>query len=50
MLDQVDFASAFLKAGYGASGGKIDYEFRKIQDKRTSRHLEKEKMQNSRII
>src|SRR3989339_1223161 len=44
-LDQVDFVNAFLKAGYGATGGKIDYEFRKIQDKRISRQLEKEKIQ-----
>jgi hypothetical protein len=44
MLDQVDFVSAFLKAGYGASGGKINYEFNKIQDKKISRQLKKEKI------
>lgn len=43
-LNQIDFINAFLKAGYGATGGKIDYEFRKIQDKRIYRQLEKEKM------
>jgi len=44
ILDYVDFTSAFLRAGYGATGGKINYEFRKIQDKRTKRQLEKEKI------
>lgn len=44
VLDQVDFTNAFLGAGYGASGGKINYKFRKIQDKRISRQLEKEKI------
>ena len=44
MLDQVDFANAFLGAGYGATGGKINYEFNKIQDKRISKQLKKEKI------
>lgn len=44
VLDQIDFVSAFLKAGYGASGGKINYEFCKIQDKRISEQFEKEKI------
>ena len=44
VLDCVDFTSAFLKAGYGATGGKINYEFRKIQNKRISEQLEKEKI------
>lgn len=44
VLDQVDFTSAFLRAGYGASGGKINYEFRKVQDKRINKQLEKEKI------
>ncbi|MBI2630870.1 hypothetical protein HYW73_01465 [Candidatus Nomurabacteria bacterium] len=44
VLDQFDFTSAFLKAGYGATGGKINYEFSKLQDKRISKQLEKEKI------
>lgn len=43
MLDSVDFTGAFLKSGYGASGGKINYEFNKIKDKRIGIQLEKEK-------
>lgn len=30
----IDFAHAFLKAGYGASDGKINYEFHKIKNNR----------------
>ncbi len=44
VLDQVDFVNAFLAAGYGATGNKINYEFSKIQDKRIRRQLEKEKI------
>ena len=43
-LNQVDFMNAFLRAGYGATGRKIDYEFNKIQDKRIYTQLEKEKI------
>jgi hypothetical protein len=44
ILDQVDFMDAFLEAGYGASGGKIDYKFRKLQDKRISKQIENDKI------
>ncbi|MFA5791641.1 MAG: hypothetical protein WC884_01225 [Candidatus Paceibacterota bacterium] len=44
MFNYVDFTSAFLKSGYGASSRKINYEFRKTQNKRISKQLEKEKM------
>src|ERR1035437_8655220 len=44
MLNQVDFTAAFLKAGYGASGGKINYEFNKIQDKRIKKQIQKDKV------
>lgn len=44
VIDYVNFTNAFLKAGYGASGGKINYEFHRIQDKRGNRRLEKEKI------
>ena len=44
VLNQIDFTNAFLSAGYGATGGKINYEFRKTQDKRMNGQLEKEKM------
>jgi hypothetical protein len=43
-LDQVDFAHAFLRAGYGATGGKINYEFSKLQDKRIIKQIEKDKV------
>jgi len=39
--DQIDFAKAFLLAGYGASGGKINREFNKIQNQRINKELEK---------
>lgn len=44
MFDVVDFTSAFLKAEYGATGGKINYEFSRIQNKRISKKFEKEKI------
>ena len=44
MLDQVDFANALLDAGYGASRRKINYEFSKIQNKRISRQIERDKI------
>ncbi|MDO8639774.1 MAG: hypothetical protein Q7R53_02505, partial [bacterium] len=46
VLDYVDFTSAFLKAGYGATGGKIRYEFSKIQDKRIDSQLAKQKIKD----
>jgi len=50
MLDQVDFASAFLKAGYGASGGKIDMNFVKYRTKEQVDIWKKKRCKNSRII
>ncbi|MDO8659703.1 MAG: hypothetical protein Q7K54_03820 [Candidatus Parcubacteria bacterium] len=44
VLDQVDFTNAFLRAGYGATGGKINYEFSKIQDKRIKKQIQKDKI------
>ncbi len=44
VLDQIDFVNAFLKAGYGANGGKINYEFNKIQDKRIKKQIQKDKI------
>ncbi len=46
VFDQFDFAKAILSAGYGATGGKIDYEFSRLQDKRISSQLHKEKIRN----
>ena len=43
---QVNFAHAILKAGYGASGGKINYEFSKLQDRRFHSQLNKQKILN----
>ncbi|OGI65604.1 hypothetical protein A2647_01745 [Candidatus Nomurabacteria bacterium RIFCSPHIGHO2_01_FULL_40_24b] len=40
--NQIDFANAFLRTGYGATSGKINYELRKIQNKRS----EKEQQRN----
>ena len=44
LLNQVDFANAVLVSGYGASGGKINYEFQKIQDKRIHKQIAQEKL------
>lgn len=41
-ISQIDFIHAFLKSGYGASSGKINYEFNKLQDKRIHKQIEKE--------
>lgn len=46
MLDHIDFVNAFLRAGYGATGGKIRYEFSKIQDKRIGSQLNKQKIKS----
>ena len=46
VLDQIDFFNAFLKAGYGATSGKIRYEASKIQDKRITSQLNKQKVNN----
>lgn len=46
VFDYIDFTNAFLKAGYGASGGKIRYEFYKIQDKKIQLQLNKQKIIN----
>ena len=43
VVDQIDFTNAFLKAGYGASGGKISYEYSKLQGKRTKSEINKQK-------
>ncbi|MBI3305591.1 hypothetical protein HYZ82_00445 [Candidatus Nomurabacteria bacterium] len=48
IIDQFDFADAFLSAGYGASRSKMQYEFSKIQDKRTISKLKKQKIDNLR--
>ncbi|MEK9182768.1 MAG: hypothetical protein AAB809_01675 [Patescibacteria group bacterium] len=42
--DQIDFASAFLQAGYGATSGKINYELHKIQKKKMEKEREKERI------
>ncbi len=45
-LDQIDFTNAFLQAGYGATGDKIRYELSKIEEKRISSEIKKEKVRN----
>lgn len=39
--DYLDFTEAFLRAGYGASGGKIDFEYSRIRDQRIKKDLRK---------
>src|SRR3989344_5961723 len=46
VLNQVDFVNAFLRAGYGASAGKVNYEFSKVQNKRIDLLLNKQKIRN----
>ena len=46
MLDYVDFTNAFMKAGYGATGNKINYEFSKIQNRRISLEINRQKINN----
>lgn len=48
MCDCIDFTNAFLKAGYGASGGKIRNEFSKIQNKKIDLQLDKQRINNFR--
>ncbi|MCX6752083.1 MAG: hypothetical protein NTZ87_01100 [Candidatus Nomurabacteria bacterium] len=48
VFNYIDFTNAFLKAGYGATGGKIKYEFFKIQNKRINSQLDKQKMDKFR--
>src|SRR3989344_129017 len=44
VLDYLDFTNAFLKAGYGATGGKIRYEFSKLRNKRIDSQLSKQEI------
>jgi len=46
IFNYIDFTNAFLKAGYGASGSKIRYELSKIQNKRISSELDRQKLRN----
>ena len=32
VVDQIDFTNAILHAGYGASAGKMNYEYSKLQN------------------
>ena len=43
VMTNVDFWQAVLRAGYGASMGKIDREYRKIDEKRHSYQIQREK-------
>ncbi len=43
-VDYWDFTNAFLKAGYGATGGKIQHEFSKLRNKRIRSQLNKQKI------
>src|SRR3989344_4465840 len=46
LIDQIDFASAFLKAGYGVTSGKMEYEYSKIKSKRLRLQLMQQKINN----
>ena len=48
VFNYLDFTNAFLKAGYGATGNKIRYEFLKIQNTRIVSQLNKQKIINFR--
>jgi DNA-binding transcriptional regulator PaaX len=48
-VDQVDFFSAVLSAGYGASSGKIDYEYRNIKRADEKSKIEYEEFKNKKI-
>ena len=39
-MGTIDFVGAFLSAGYGASAGKITYEYEKRVGKRINRQLD----------
>lgn len=39
----VDFCEAFFKSGYGASFGKLDYEFNQAQKRRRKNEIEKDR-------
>ena len=43
-FDYIDFTNAFLKAGYGASSGKIRYEISKTRNQKLKSQLDKEKL------
>ncbi|KKQ04237.1 MAG: hypothetical protein US18_C0002G0016 [Parcubacteria group bacterium GW2011_GWB1_36_5] len=44
--DYVDFTKAFLKAGYGATSGKTNYEYSKIKNNKADLELNKQKIVN----
>ena len=46
VFDYIDFTNAFLKAGYGASSGKIKHEYSKLQNKRIDLELNVQKVNN----
>lgn len=48
-LDMADFTIAFLKAGYGASMGKIDREYEAIKRKRENRTIARDRKRRLQI-
>lgn len=44
VLEQADFMQAVLQAGYGASGGKIEYKYSKLQASRHTRKIKKQEL------
>jgi len=46
--DQADFINAVIRAGYGASSAQLDYQISKLQDKRTTLLVKKQKITNFR--
>ena len=46
VIDQIDFTNSILEAGYGASSGKINYEYSKLKNKRIESEIKQEKINN----
>lgn len=46
VMNQVDFFEAVLASGYGASGGRLDYEFNKIQCRQKQGEYQEKELKN----
>mgnify|MGYP001591167860 CR=1 FL=1 len=49
VADYTDFSCAFISAGYGATGGKINYKYQKIKNKKVNSKLNKEKIRKFKL-
>ena len=48
-MTQVDFFSAVLESGYGASSGKIEYNYQKTQQLRSSRESKADELKSKKL-